>query len=421
MNKNQIKIDNKLTEHLFRTEYGKIVSVIIKYLGVGHLKLAEDITQETFYKAVKYWQLSGIPPNPKAWLYVTAKNECLNTIKRTEYQRKYKNEITRQESEIYDLKTLDFSDQVIIDDQLRMMFVCCNKSISKDAQLCLILKILCGFSISEIANALLTPKETINKRLVRGRRKLREIEVSMDLPDHLESEIPTILEAIYLLFNEGYSPSEKNKLVRHELCFEAIRLGEILKDNPKITNIATCHALLSLMYLNASRFDARMNENNEAIEMKNQDRKRWNQDLINKGIHYLNKAIEDKAVSTYHILAAISANHCIAPNFENTNWAEILSLYDSLLNITDSPLIRLNRSVALAMVKGNQFAIDELIQLNLEEKMDDHYLFHSTIAEFYIQEDNLKQSENHLQKAIALAKNQRDIGLLKKKLSQYCP
>jgi len=410
-----------LTEHLFRIEYGKIVSVIIKFLGVDNLKIAEDITQETFYKAVKYWQHNGIPPNPKAWLYITAKNECINILKKVKRQHKYNDEFSHLDSRLPQIENLDFSDQVIEDEQLKMMFVCCHSSISKDAQLSLILKILCGFSISEISNAIFTSNETINKRLVRARRKLRENNVSFNLPANIENDIPTIIQAIYLLFNEGYSPSEKDNLIRKELCFEAIRLAETLKNNSKILKKENCYALLSLMYLNASRFDARLNEFNEAIEMKNQDRNLWNKKLISKGIFYLNKGIESEQVSIYHILAVISANHCVAPDFEKTNWEEILNLYDALLNIVDTSLIRLNRSVALSKVKGYQLAIKELEQLKSKSDIAEHHLFHSTIAEFYLEELNFDASAKCLSKAISKAKNKRDITFLTKKLAKIVP
>ena len=421
MKKTKNTNDDKLTEHLFRIEYGKIVSVIIKFLGVDNLKIAEDITQETFYKAVNYWQHNGIPPNPKAWLYTTARNECLNALKKIKRQRKYKNEFRQSDFSNLELDEFEFTDQVIADEQLRMMFVCCHSSISKDAQLSLILKILCGFSISEIANAFFSSTETINKRLVRARKKLREHRVSPKLQADIENQIPTVIQAIYLLFNEGYSPSDKNTLIRKELCFEAIRLAEMLKANTKVTKKDSCYGLLSLMYLNASRFDARLNESEETIEMKHQNRNLWNKELINKGIFYLNKGLQSKTISIYQILAAISANHCIASNYNETDWEEILSLYNSLLIISDTPLIRLNRSVALSKVKGNLVAIKELNQLKSKTEIGEHHLFHSTIAEFYLEEHELQESTKHLHKAISLAKNQRDIQLLKKKLSRVVP
>lgn len=419
--KKQNTNQDDLAAHLFRIEYGKIVSVLVKFLGINHIKIAEDATQEAFFKAVKYWQHKGIPPNPKAWLYVTAKNECLNALKKINRQKDYINEFRTSDVGHLEWDDLDFSEEVIADEQLKMMLLCCHTSISANAQLALILKILCGFSISEIANAFFTSKETINKRLVRARKKLRTHYVSLTEPTHIEQEIPIILQAIYLLFNEGYSPSEKDILIRKELCFEAIRLAEMIQNNSKIKNKDDCYALLSLMYLNASRFDARLNDLKETIEMKNQDRKQWNTALINKGIFYLNKGMQSSTVSIYHILAAISANHCMATNFEQTNWEEILSLYDALLNITDMPFIRLNRSVALSRVKGNLAAIDELHHLKSQSDMAEHHLFHSTIAEFYLEEKEVQQAAKHLQKAIAIAKNKRDINFLKKKLSKIVP
>lgn len=414
-------IDQGLTAHLFRIEYGKVVSVIIKFLGVDNLKIAEDIAQETFYKAVKHWQHNGIPPNPRAWLYLTAKNECLNLLKKKKREREYKKNIKRSDSGHLDLERLVFSEQVIADEQLKMMFVCCHSSISKKAQLTLMLKILCGFSISEIANAFFISTEAVNKRLVRARKKLRDNKVSFTLPRNIENEVPIIIQAIYLLFNEGYSPSEKDKLIRKDLCFEAIRLAEILKDHQNITNKDDCYALLSLMYSNASRFDARLNAANEVIEMKCQDRDKWNQDLINKGILYLDKGTENETVSIYHILAAISAHHCIATTFEETNWDAILSLYDSLLDIADSPIIRLNRSVAVSKVKGIPIAIHELKQLSSKTDIEHYYLFHSTIAEFYLEMLDLEEAAVHLKKAIAIANNDRDINAFQKKLAKIVP
>ena len=419
MNLNNNQNSEELAEHLFRIEYSKIVSVITGYLGIANLKIAKDITQEAFFKAVKHWQHYGVPPNPKAWLYVTAKNEGINVLKRLKRERKYINDHGTPEN--YEIENLEFSDQIISDQQLKMMFVCCNAHIPKQAQISLMLKILCGFSISEIANAFFITKETANKRLVRARKKLRENKVSFTLPPNFEKEVPIIIQAIYLLFNEGYSPSEKDLLIRKELCLEAIRLAEVLKDNPRVTNKDNCYALLSLMYLNASRFDARMNKSNEIVEMKDQDRSQWNGELINKGIYYLNKSIESESVSIYHILAAISANHCTAVDYEQTDWNEILNLYDSLLTIADSPFIRLNRSVAVSKVKGNLFAINDLLELSKMTDIDDHHLFHSTLAEFYMAEFDLNEAAKHLNKAIAKAKNQRDRNFLKRKLAKIVP
>ncbi|WP_223826585.1 RNA polymerase sigma factor [Flagellimonas sp. S3867] len=403
-----------MTEHFFRNEYGKMVSVITKYIGTENVQTAEDIVQETLLKAVDYWQHKGIPKNPQAWLYTTAKNLTLNVLKRKKYQTEFNDHTIEQSSE--QLENLQISKELIADEQLKMMFVCCHSSIFENSQITLILKILCGFSISEIANAFFTSKETINKRLVRGRKQLRTNNVSFEIPKNLIENLPIVLKTIFLLFNEGYSPTQKNELIRYDLCLEAIRLTEILAQSDIITKKADCYSLLALMYFNASRFDSRMNTTNSIIEMDKQDRKNWNQELINKGIQNLNQATKQKQISIYLILATISANHCIAPSFEETDWEEILSLYDSLIELQDTPISRLNRSVALSKVKGNTEAISELKHLEKITQIDKNHLFHSTLAELYKLENETEKAKSSYKKAISLTNNKRDIKMLQKKL-----
>jgi len=414
-NKKQTK---ELTEHFFRTEYGKIVAVITKYIGVNNVETAEDIVQETLLKAVDYWEQNGIPPNPKAWLYTTAKNTTLNILKRKKLQTKYNLEEAKN-SNI--LEQLDFSNERIKDEQLKMMLACCHPSISENSQIALILKILCGFSISEIASAFFSSTETINKRLVRGRKQLRKNNITLEIPKNLNEQLESIYKTIYLLFNEGYSPAQKNELIRIDLCLEAIRLTELLANSTHIKKKANCYALLALMYLNASRFEARINTNNSIIEMEQQDRTKWNQDLIQRGFHYLNLATKENTVSKTLILASISANYCIAPNFLATNWEEILSLYDKLIQLEDSPIIRLNRSVIVAKAKGNRVAIKELQELKNKSDIEKHPLFHATIAEFFKQENEIIKAIEHLKKAISFTKNERDLNLLEKKLTAIVP
>ncbi len=411
----------ELTEHFFRNEYGKMVSVITRYIGTENVQTAEDIVQETLLKAVDYWQHNGIPKKPQAWLYATAKNLTLNILKRKKHHVEFKNQVKIIEKNSQELEKLQISEENISDEQLKMMFVCCHSSISENSQIALILKILCGFSISEIANAFFTSKETINKRLVRGRKQLRTNHVSFEIPKNLSGNLPIVLKTIFLLFNEGYSPTQKNELIRYDLCLEAIRLTEILVQSDIITKKADSYALLALMYFNASRFDSRMNATNSIIEMDKQDRKNWNQELINKGIHNLNQAINEKQVSIYLILATISANHCIAPSFEKTDWKEILSLYDNLIELEDTPITRLNRSVALSKVKGNRKAIIELEKLKKKTAIDKNHLFHSTLAELYRLENEIEKAKNSYKKAIILTKNERDIKLLQKKLMEIVP
>jgi len=415
--KNKSKHTKELTEHFFRNEYGKIVSVLTKYVGPDNVQTAEDIVQETLLKATDYWELNGIPKNPQAWLYTTAKNTALNILKREKHKNDY---ITETKKELENLENFQFSDEQILDEQLKMMFVCCHSSISENSQIALILKILCGFSITEIANSFFTSAETINKRLVRGRKQLRENRVSFELPNNINENLSIVLKTIYLLFNEGYNPSQKNELIRYDLCLEAIRLAEILINNPSIDEKSDCYALLALMYLNASRFEARMSKDGEIVEMENQNRAKWNKELITKGIQYLEQSKNNK-ISLYLILATISANHCIAKNFEETNWNEILSLYDSLILLEDSPITRLNRSVALAKVKGNKEAIKELLNLESNSDIGKHYLFQTTLAEFYSLENKTEKAGIRFKKALSLADNERDAEFIKKKLFEVVP
>ncbi|WP_103068117.1 RNA polymerase sigma factor [Aquimarina sediminis] len=414
MNSSDKKYSRELADHFFRNEYGKIVSVVTKYIGTNNVETAEDIVQETLLKAVDYWQHHGIPNNPQAWLYTTAKNHTLNILKRKKHKIEYESKI-KKESTHLELQNLQITEDLIKDQQLKMMFVCCHPSISENSQIALILKILCGFSITEIANAFFTTKDTINKRLVRGRKQLKTSQISFDLPKNHEERLNSILKTIYLLFNEGYSPSQQNKVIRHDLCFEAIRLGEILIDNTHIQQKSEIYALLALMYLNTARFESR-NEDGILVEMHKQNRKKWNQALINQGIEYLNKTIKENKISIYHILATISGYHCIAPSFEDTNWSEILMLYDSLLELQDTPLVRLNRSIPLAKVKGNITGIHTLLDLKANSDIGNHYLFHATLAEFYIQEKQTRNAIESLHQAISLCNNERDILQLEKKI-----
>ncbi|WP_282079233.1 RNA polymerase sigma factor [Aquimarina algiphila] len=414
MNEIDKKYTLELTEHFFRNEYGKIVSVVTRYIGTNNVETAEDIVQETLLKAVDHWQRHGIPENPQAWLYTTAKNHTLNILKRKKYKVQYES-LLQQEGNHIALEKLEISEDLIKDEQLKMMFVCCHPDISENSQIALILKILCGFSIQEIANAFFTTTETINKRLVRGRKQLRTSEISFEIPKNISENIDIVLKTIYLLFNEGYSPSQQNKVIRYDLCLEAIRLAEILVYNTHIQLKSDVYALLALMYLNAARFEAR-SDTGTIIEMHKQDRKKWNTSLINTGIQYLNQTTKEDTISIYLILATISAHHCIAPNFEATNWREILSLYDSLLELENTPLVRLNRSIPLAKVKGNTTAINELLQLERNSDISNHHLFHATLAEFYIQENKNKNAIKHLQQAIIACNNPRDLQQLEKKI-----
>ncbi len=399
-----------LVEHFFRNEYGKMVAVISKYVAI---ETAEDIVQETLLTAVEYCQHNSIPANPQAWLYTTAKNKSLNWLRKNKFEREYQNQIQEQ-----NLDTLEFTDQLIVDEQLRIMLACCQSSISEETQVTLILKVLCGFSISEIASAFCTNNETINKRLVRGREKLKKNGLNLEDPNDINTSQEVLLKTIYLLFNEGYSPSRKNQVLRKDFCLEAIRLTEIIVSNEKIKRRDNAHALLALMCLNCSRFEARLKNGDEMIEMERQDRTLWNQELLSKGLRHLNEAQKNESISKYLILASISANHSISQNYEQTNWNEILALYDVLLTLENSAIVKLNRLVAFSKVQGSKKAISELLKLN---GLTTNHLYYTTLAELSRDIGEQSEAENYYKKAISFVSNVRDKRFLVKKLNTLVP
>jgi RNA polymerase sigma-70 factor (ECF subfamily) len=294
-----------------------------------------------------------------------------------------------------------------------MIFTCCHPAISRDSQIALALKTLCGFSISEIAKAFLTTEENINKRLVRARKNIRDAKIAFEIPrgNELGERLNAVLETIYLLFNEGYSASKGNDIIRYELCEEAIRLAQMIAENKIIEQKENVLALLALMFLNVSRFKARQNNDGSILTMAEQDRSLWDQNMKDTGIQYLNEAAQSEKIGFYHIMAAISANHSMAPDFDSTNWQAILSLYNLLFEIDHSPLILLNRTIAILKVYGAEKAIAELEKLEDNPLLRTYHLLYSTKAEFYIHLHQYAQAAEYLKKSIqfALLKAEREM------------
>ncbi|HEY1872047.1 MAG TPA: DUF6596 domain-containing protein, partial [Chitinophagaceae bacterium] len=376
----------ELIPHLFRTEYGKIISVLCKYFGFERSDIAEDIASETFLNAAQTWPLEGAPQNPTAWLYFVAKNKAKNYLKRNSiFENKVapalKNNLSAIEEEEPDLSLQNISDS-----QLQMMFAICHPSIPAEAQIGLSLRILCGFGIEEIADAFLTNKETINKRLFRAKEKLREEKVKIEFPSpsEIDERLNAVLTTIYLLFNEGYYSISQDQTIRKELCFEAIRLCEMLVEN-KNTDKPQVNALLALMYFHASRFDARINKKGELILYDEQDTNLWDQDMIIKGGYFLKRSASGDELSKYHLQAAIAYWNTQKED-TNEKWENVLQLYNRLLQLEYSPVAALNRTYALAKANGKQQAIKEAEKLNLK---GDHFYF-TLLGELYTGIDNKK-------------------------------
>jgi len=401
----------ELIPHLFRTEYRKIVSVLCKRFGFAEIEVAEDIASETFITAAQTWGIKGIPPSPVAWLYSVAKNKAKNHLHRESlFDNKIAAEVRSNSAEEYELE-IDLSPQNISDSQLQMMFAICHPSIAPEAQVGLSLRILCGFGIDEIAEAFLSNKETINKRLFRAKEKLREANIKIELPTvaEIDERLDAVLTTIYLLFNEGYYSVNKNQTIRKDLCLEAMRLCYMLIENKK-TNKSHVNALMALMCFHTSRFDARIDINGEHILYEEQDTSLWNADLISKGGYFLNCAAIGDRLSKYHLEAAI-AFWSTQQTDTKQKWENVLQLYNLLLQIEYSPVAALNRTFALSKANGKNEAIIVAEKLNL---VDNQFYF-TLLGELYTGIDNGKARVN-FEKALSIAKNQPDKQSIQKKM-----
>jgi RNA polymerase sigma factor (sigma-70 family) len=402
-----------LIPHLFRTEYSKITSVLCKLFGFEHIEIAEDIASDTFLLAAETWGMKGLPDNPVAWLYAVAKNRAKDLLKRNAiFLEKVSAEIRKSGTEIKEIE-IDLSPKNINDSQLQMMFAICNPLIPIEAQIGLSLRILCGFSIEEIADAFLTNKETINKRLFRAKEKLRQEKVNIELPSASETDkrLETVLTTLYLLFNEGYYSISKNTTLRKDLCLEATRLAYLLIENNG-TNKPAVNALLSLMCFHASRFDARVNPNGDAVLYEEQDTTLWNRELILQGEFFLNKAASGNTISKYHLEAAIAYWHT-AKQDTKEKWDNILQLYNRLLVIEYSPMAALNRTYALARAISKEDAIIEAEKL----KLTTNHIYYSLLGYLYTGIDNETAIAN-LNIALKLAKSATDKAMIMKSIGK---
>lgn len=400
----------ELIPHLFRTEYRKIVSVLTRSFGFARVEIAEDIVSDTFLTAAETWGLKGLPPNPTAWLYQVAKNKAKNhLVRHSVFEKKVMPEVYSSTENT--VPEVDLSPQNINDSQLQMMFAICNPLIPQEAQIGLSLRILCGFGIDEIADAFLTDREVINKRLFRAKEKLREEKIELETPQASEitERLDAVLTTLYLLFNEGYYSSSKNTTLRKDLCWEAIYLVQFLLEN-KITNLPQTNALLSLMYFHASRFDARVNEQGEIVLYEDQDQSLWDHQCIQKGEYFLNLSAQGNKLSKYHLEAAIGYWHTQSTDAIE-KWESILQLYNQLLQLEYSPAAALNRTYALAKARSYEEAIVEAEKLNLE---DNHFYF-ALLGELYKKIDSQKSVDN-LKKAFQLAKTPAEKQLIQSKI-----
>lgn len=405
--------ESELIPHLFRTEFRKITAVLCKLFGIEHIEIAEDIASDTFLSAFETWTYSGIPENPTAWLYHVAKNKARNYLQRNSvFEKKIVPEL-QSSSPASSEEAIDLSVQNIADSQLQMMFALCDPSISTEAQVGLSLRILCGFGIEEIADAFLTNKETINKRLFRAKETLRKENIKIELPPNseIDQRLDAVLTTIYLLFSEGYYSSSQNQVLRKELCYEAMRLCTMLTQN-KTTDKPEANALLALMCFHASRFDARVNKNGEPVLYEEQDEELWDTALIGQGAYFLQQAASGNKLSKYHLEACIAYWNTQRVDTKE-KWHHILEFCDQLLKVQYSPVAALNRLYALSKVHGKREAIDEAEKLNFS----DNHFYWALLGELYTSIDDRKAKQN-FEKAISLAKTLADKQTIQRKIER---
>ncbi len=412
---------SEVVEHLFRHEAGKMVATLTKIFGVEHLTLAEDVVQEALARALQTWPFYGVPKNSAAWITRVSRNLALDVARREKNFRDKESEIVRLMDRGNSAPDAGiFPRQEITDDTLRMMFVCCHPSIPPEAQVALVLRTLCGFSVAEISRAFLTTDAAIAKRLTRAKQKIREARIAFEIPvgEELVRRLDGVLQSLYLLFNEGYKASSGDKLVREDVCAEAIRLTGLLAEHPAGDRPKT-HALLALMLLNTARIPTRVDDEGNLLRLREQDRTRWNQPMIARGMFHLAQSAAGNEMSEHHLQAGIAACHCAAKDYVSTDWPQILSLYDRLVEFDDSPVVALNRAVALAEVRGPQAGIEAVNVIQNLQSLESYYLLHAVLGEFESRLNHAQAAAGHFRKSLHLAEIKSEQAFLAKRL-QAC-
>jgi RNA polymerase sigma-70 factor (ECF subfamily) len=395
-----------------------MVSYLTRIFGFDRLDLAEDVVQDTLYRALETWPMQGLPDNPSAWLMRAAHNRAVDLLRRDNQFRYFTPELVHvfKLRESLPMETPAFEKE-IRDDQLRMMFACCHPELSTEVQVTLILKTLCGFSVSEIANALLASEDSIEKRLGRARKLLR-LSGTLEEPatsSQITERFEAVCQTIYLLFNEGYHGSQSEKTVREDLCFEAIRLALLLTEHPDGQKAET-YALVSLLCFHAARLAGRIDDDGNLVQLEMQDRSRWDRELIEKGLLFLEKSSVGNELSEFHVEAAIAALHCAASSYDKTEWAKILELYDALYRLKPSPIIALNRAIALGKALGAEQGLAELDTIADSARLKDYPFYPASRGEFHLLAGRPDEAARHFERAAKLARSRPEADFFERKL-----
>jgi RNA polymerase sigma-70 factor, ECF subfamily len=405
-----------LLEHLFRRQAGRMVAHLTSVIGPAHLDLAEETVQDAMLRALQTWPYQGVPENPVAWLFRVAHNLAIDALRHGrmagEKTEAIVAELTRSAS--VQPEDPDLEEQ-LRDDELRLIFMCCHPEIPREASVALSLKAVGGFSVREIARAYLADDAAIAQRLVRAKRQIRERGLTLEMPRgaDLQRRLDAVLGVIYFMFNEGYAAHQGDDLIRRDLCLEALRLGCLVTSSslsaPKV------HALVALMALHAARSPARVDDAGDLVLLDEQDRTRWDQQLIALGFHHFDRCIAGDDVSQYHVEAAIAATHARAAAAESTDWPVILSLYDQLMSLHPSPVIALNRAVAVSKVRG---AAEALAAIEPLAGLQDYYLYLAVRGHFLLELGRTTEAAASFRAALSLRCSEPERRLLRRKLAR---
>jgi RNA polymerase sigma factor (sigma-70 family) len=390
-------------DHLFRHHAGQMIATLTRIFGIKRLDQVEDAVQDAMARALKLWPYQGAPDNPTAWLIQVAKNRVLDQLRRDSRLTETTDEV---EIPIGGEADATFAGE-IRDDQLRMIFTCCHPLIPEDGQIALTLKTVGGFSVSEIARAFLAREPSVTKTITRAKQRLREFDIKLEMPapDKLPARLESALKIIYLMFNEGYSALEGEELVRTDLCHEAIRLCELLAGHP-VTGAPKVHALGALLLFQGARLAARCDAAGELLLLSEQDRSLWDRAMIGRGLRHLRKSAGGDEISDYHLEAEIAACHALAQSFKDTDWPRVLDCYEELLNRKPSPVVALNRIVAIAKVDGVEAGLAELNKLSENRTLRNYYPFYAARGELLREAGNKSEAIDSYQKALGLTSSE---------------
>lgn len=403
---------------LFRRESPRLVAALTRIFGVNQLSLAEDVVQDAFSRALEVWASDGMPENPAAWLMTTAKNRALDIVRRERTARRFAPEMGRLLDSEWTLTPLideAFAARTVRDEQLRMMFSCCHAQLSEEAQLALILNILCGFSVHEIACALLASKAAVEKRISRGKRLLAGSPRLFELgAADFEARSSTVRNALYLLFNEGYHGASQAP-VRRELCAEALRLTQLLLEYPPAAT-PTTFALAALLCLHAARLPEKVDAAGDLNALAEQDRSRWDAQLATEGLRLFERSAAGVELSAYHLEAAIAALHVSARTLRDTDWPAIVATYDRLLALAPSPVVALNRAIAVGQRDGPDRGLAELRGIADRQRLSNYPFYPAAMAEFELRRGDVNAAQTHFKAALALSRNDAERRFLEKRL-----